>query len=57
MLGCLGGQFCTDNREDYLRQQYIKQGGMSEEQFKQAIALSTRIREVVANRQVDALVR
>jgi hypothetical protein len=57
MLGCIGGQICTDSREDYLRQQYVNQGGMSQELYAQAVGLSNRISHVIASRQVEALVR
>lgn len=57
MLGCIGGQYCTSSREDYLRHQYISQGGMAEQSFARAVALSARIREIIANRQVEALMR
>jgi hypothetical protein len=57
MLGCLGGQFCTDDREDYLRQQYVRRGGMSKAQFAEALALSNRIRRAVGSGQVEAFVR
>lgn len=55
MLGCLGGQICIGTPDDYLRQQYVKQGGMTEEQYAQAVALSARIRQVVTSVAVEAL--
>ncbi len=57
MLACLGGQNCAQSREEYLRQQYVNQGSMTEEQYAHAVSLSSRIRQVVANREVEALVR
>lgn len=57
MLGCIGGQYCTSSREDYLRHKFISQGGMTEKNFSRSIALSSRIQEVISTRRVDSLIR
>lgn len=56
VLGCIGGQFCTDDREAYLRNQYVETGA-SLEVYAQAVALSSRIREAVTRRQVERFFR
>lgn len=56
MLACLGGQICVGTPDDYLHQRYVKQGGMTEEQYAHAVALSTRIRQVVTSVAVEALI-
>jgi hypothetical protein len=56
-LACLGGQYCTDRREDFLRHRYVQDAGLAEVHFAEALALSARIRQAVADKRVGAFVR
>ncbi|WP_048438655.1 hypothetical protein [Caenimonas sp. SL110] len=57
MLACLGGQFCTDSREDYLRNQFTAQGGMTEAQYAEGLNLAAQMTRAISNKQVSAFVR
>ena len=56
IYGCMGG-FCTDSRTELLRNRYVTQGGMTEAQFAEAVALGKRIRRAVDSGRVEAFVR
>lgn len=56
MLSCLGGQICTDNVTEMLRQQSSGPGGLDDDQFASAQVLSVRIREAISNGNVNAFV-
>lgn len=57
MISCLGGIVCTESREQYLRQVYVEQAGMTDAWFAQATALGGRLRQAVDDQDVDAFVR
>ena len=57
MISCLGGNSCADTPEQYLKQVYVEQGGMTEAQFSQGVALGGRLRQVVVNQEVRAFIR
>ncbi|MES2633557.1 MAG: hypothetical protein V4669_11330 [Pseudomonadota bacterium] len=57
MLGCLGGQFCTDSRQDYLRHLYVVPNGLTDAQFAEGLTLAGRVQTRVAERRADAFLR
>lgn len=57
MLNCISGGDCTKDRHIYLRNQYVKEGSLSEAQFTQVLALEKRIKQALAGGEVGAFVR
>lgn len=56
MLSCLGGQFCSDDRVAYLKNRFVGEAGLSNDQFAQAIALAEEVRTAVKQRQISAFI-